>query len=177
MEQDICLSKKVEQAQQMHFVVVDDFGNFGKTSQRQRRGTLSLFVPSPICALIDVDALERRAFSNDGFDGSRRISWQWIKCNLARLARQLDGSSGGGPLDPFLSIRNHPRRAMLARIFDARKQFKSDGLTFPGSIADPDPQEKVISLSFSVDLSECCCKIFLTFSAYDEEGLRDSCAD
>ena len=128
-----------------------------KTMKRERSGTLSLFVPSHICCLIDVDALDP-AFSTDGFDGSRRISWQWIKCNLARLARPLDGSLGGGSLDPFYPHAFIRRPA--ARTFDARKQFNLTDWPLV------EPQE---NLSLLPDLSECCCNIFLTFAACDEE--------
>lgn len=94
-----------------------------KTMKRERSGTLSLFVPSHICRLIDVDALDP-AFSTDGFDGSRRISWQWIKCNLARLARPLDGSLGGGSLDPF-----YPHAFIRRQNFRCKKTIQPDGLT------------------------------------------------
>ena len=79
-----CVCKNMGQWHQMHLAALP---KVAKTTKKQRRGTLSLFVPSAICGLIDVDALDP-AFSTDGFDGSRRISWQWIKCNLARLARR-----------------------------------------------------------------------------------------
>ena len=118
--------------------------------KREFSGALSLFVPSPICCLIDVDALDP-AFSTDGFDGSRRISWQWIKCNLARLARRPLTDHQVVPL--FLSIR-----PMLAIIFNAEKTIQLGGLTFPAR---------------SLDLSEYCSNIFLTFDAWEEEGLGE----
>ena len=96
-----------------------------KTMKREGSGTLSLFVPSHICRLIDVDALDP-AFSTDGFDGSRRISWQWIKCNLARLARPLDGSLGGGSLDPFYP---HAFIRRAGENFRCKKTIQPDGLT------------------------------------------------
>ena len=134
---------------QMHLAALP---KVAKTTKKQRRGTLSLFVPSAICGLIDVDALDP-AFSTDGFDGSGRISWQWIKCNLARLARRPLTDHQVVPLDPFLSI--HP---MLAIIFNAEKTIQLGGLTFPAR---------------SLDLSECCSNIFLTFDAWDLEGLGE----
>ena len=56
-----------------------------------------------------------------------------------------------------------------------KKTIQVDGLTLPGSLADPDPQEKVISLSEFIGM--LLQHFFLTFGACDEEGLRDSCGD
>ena len=58
-----------------------------------------------------------------------------------------------------LFIRTHSS-GEPARTFDARKQFNLTDWPFL------DPQEK---LSLVLDLSECCCNIFLTFPACDEE--------
>ena len=51
-----------------------------------------------------------------------------------------------GPL--FIHPRIHPPRH-AGENFRCKKTIQVDGLTLPGSIADPDPQEKVISLSLS----------------------------
>ena len=136
-----------------------------KTMKREFSGTLSLFVPSPIRRLIDVDALDP-AFSTDGFDGSRRISWQWIKCNLARLARPLDGSLGGGSLDPFYP---HAFIRRAGENFRCKKTIQLDGLTFPGSA------RKVISRSRFIGM---LLQLFSYIPCMQwGEGLQDSRRD
>ena len=50
-----CVCKNVGHWHQMHLA---ELPKVAKTTKKQRRGTLSLFVPSAICGLIDVDALD-----------------------------------------------------------------------------------------------------------------------
>ena len=102
-----------------------------------------------------VDALDP-AFSTDGFDGSRRISWQWIKCNLARLARRPLTDHQVVPLDPFLSA---PHAGDNFQCRENNSTWRID-LSCEKS-------------SLSLDLSECCSNIFLTFDAWEEEGLGE----
>ena len=88
------------------------------------RGGLSLFVHSPICHLIDVDALEPEHFppmdlmDSDALagNGSNAIWRDWRGALTDHKVAPLS-------LDPFLSTRAFIR-TMLARIFHARKQFK-----------------------------------------------------
>ena len=107
--------------------------------------------PFIICPIrhLRLDRCWRIGFSTDGFDGSRRISWQWIKCNLARLARRPLTDHQVVPLDPFLSPR-----PMLAIIFNSTWRID---LSCEKS-------------SLSLDLSECCSNIFLTFDAWEGLG-------
>ena len=91
-----------------------------KKEKRKRRGTLSLFVPLPICRLIDVDALDPEFPPMDLMDsdalagnGSNAIWRDWRDT--------VDGLLGGGPLDPF--YLHAFIRTILARTFDARKQL------------------------------------------------------
>ena len=70
-----------------------------KTTKKQRRGTLSLFVPSAICGLIDVDALDfppMDLMDPDALagNGSNAIWRDW--------RAGPDGSPGGAPGPLFI---------------------------------------------------------------------------
>ena len=128
MQYDPFEQRDVGQAQQMH-LVVKDLGKQGK--EKKLRGGLSLFVHSPICHLIDVDALEPEHFppmdlmDSDALagNGSNAIWRDWRGPLTDHKVAPLF-------LDPFLFTSIHPHHA--GENFPCKKTIQVDKLTFPG---------------------------------------------